>query len=97
MTAERMVVPGVVKGGVVVPDGNAHLPEGARVDIVIAPTEIPPELRTEFDDWERLSDEAWAMIDQWEKEDAQTTPEQQAENARIYAEIEKNGIPRVRI
>lgn len=37
------------------------------------------------------------LIAQWEQEDAQMTPEQQADNARIYAEIEREGIPRVRV
>lgn len=37
-----------------------------------------------------------ALLAQWEQEDAQMTPEQQADNARIYAEIEREGIPRVR-
>ena len=29
----------------------------------------PPGLRAEFDAWERASDEAWAQIDQWEREE----------------------------
>lgn len=40
---------------------------------------------------------ALALFEQWDKEDAQVTPEQQAENERIYAEIERNGIPRIRL
>ena len=38
-----------------------------------------------------------AMFAQWAQEDAQLTEEERAENERIYAEIEKNGIPRVQI
>lgn len=30
---------------------------------------LTPEERVEFEMWERLGDEAWAMIDGWEKED----------------------------
>ena len=37
-----------------------------------------------------------ALFAQWEQEDAQMTPEKQADNARIYTEIEREGIPRVR-
>jgi hypothetical protein len=50
-----VTVAGFVKNGVVVPNGP--LPEGAFVGIQIihAPTEIPPELRDEFADWERAS------------------------------------------
>lgn len=42
-------------------------------------------------------DAAAMLFAQWEAEDAQLTPEQQAHNRRIYAEIETNGIPRVRL
>ena len=42
------------------------------------------------------NDPMLALFAQWEQEDA-ATPEQQAENKRIYAEIETNGIPRTRI
>ena len=69
MAAARTVLNGIVKGGVVVPEGGAKLPEGAHVEIVITSAGIPPELRAEFEAWERASDEAWAMIDQWEKEE----------------------------
>jgi hypothetical protein len=31
--------------------------------------EIPPELQTEFEAWERASDEAWQMIDRMENEE----------------------------
>ena len=37
------------------------------------------------------------LFAQWEQEDAQRTPEEQADNERIYAEIETNGIPRTRL
>lgn len=40
---------------------------------------------------------ALELFAQWDQEDAQTTPAQQAENARIYAQIETNGIPRARL
>jgi hypothetical protein len=68
MAPERLVIGGIVKGGVVVPEGNAKLPEGARVEIVISPADVSPELKAELDAWERAGDEAWAMIDSWEQE-----------------------------
>ena len=43
------------------------------------------------------TDPTLLLFAQWAEEDAQTTPEQQAENARIYDEIERNGIPRVQV
>src|SRR5207248_1907252 len=65
MASDRIVIPGVVKNGLIVPQGHAPLPEGAQVEIVIPVPELPPDLRAEFDAWERAGDEAWALIDQW--------------------------------
>jgi hypothetical protein len=42
-------------------------------------------------------DPSIALFAQWDEEDARMTPEQRAENERVYAQIEANGIPRVRI
>ena len=70
MATERMVIPGIVKNGIVVPQHDTPLPEGAHVDIVIAPADVPPELQAEFAQWDKASDEAWAMIDQWEAEES---------------------------
>jgi hypothetical protein len=36
---------------------------------VIPAAGLPPELQAEFDAWERAGDEAWAQIDQWEREE----------------------------
>jgi hypothetical protein len=68
MSTERTVVLGVVKNGLIVPRGDAVLPEGEIVEISY-PAELPVELRAEFADWERAGDEAWAMIDEWEREE----------------------------
>lgn len=38
-----------------------------------------------------------ALFEQWDKEDAAMSAEELEEDRRIFAEIEKNGIPRVRI
>ena len=38
-----------------------------------------------------------ALFSQWDEEDLALTLEQQEANQRIYSEIEKNAIPRVRI
>jgi len=68
MATERFVIPGTVKNGVVVPQNDTPLPDGAHVDIVISPADVTPELKSELDQWDKASDEAWAMIDQWEAE-----------------------------
>ena len=55
MAVERAIVAGVVKNGVVVPEGNLRLPEGVSVDILMPA--VPAELQAEFDAWEAASDE----------------------------------------
>jgi hypothetical protein len=66
MATGPLVIPGVVRNGVVVPQGDTVLPEGAEVQITLPP--VPPELQAEFDAWERLGDEAWGRIAEWEKQ-----------------------------
>lgn len=68
MATERVVIGGIVQNRVIVPEADVKLPEGARVEIAFSFEEIPPELKAELDAWERASDEAWAMIERWEKE-----------------------------
>ena len=70
MATERLVIPGIVQNGVVVPQNDTPLPDGAHVDIVIGAADVPPVLQTEWAQWETASDEAWAMIDRWETEEA---------------------------
>jgi hypothetical protein len=69
MATPRVVIPGIVKNGLVVPQTDTPLPEGAHVDILVGPVEMTPELRAELAQWEQASDEAWTMIDQWEADD----------------------------
>jgi hypothetical protein len=40
---------------------------------------------------------ALELFAQWAREDAQATPAEIEEDRRIYEEIEKNGIPRIRL
>jgi hypothetical protein len=69
MATQRLVIPGILKNGLVVPQHDTPLPEGACVDILIGPAEMTLELRAELAQWEQASDEAWTMIDQREAED----------------------------
>jgi hypothetical protein len=69
MATERLVIPGIVKNGMVIPQNDTPLPDGAHVDIVIGAADVPPELRSELGQWDKASDEAWAMIDAWEAEE----------------------------
>ena len=69
MATERVVIPGIVKNGLVVPQSDTPLPDGAHVDILLGPADVPPALQAEFVQWEKASDEAWDMIDKWETEE----------------------------
>jgi hypothetical protein len=66
---------GWMKDGVVVPEPGTTIPDGAELRLEIVPDAerkpIPftPEEQSEFDGWDRLGDEAWSMIDEWEKEE----------------------------
>jgi hypothetical protein len=70
MSDARVIIPGIIKDDLVVPQHPVPLPEGACVGIIISGPELEPEWRAEFDAWERAGDEAWAQIDHWEREDA---------------------------
>jgi hypothetical protein len=64
--------------------------------------QIPPDAKVQvtFEDGAPVPaahDPSIALFAQWDEEDSRMTPEQRAENERVYAEIEKSGIPRVRI
>ncbi len=67
MAAEQSVIPGIVRNGIVVPQSDAPLPDGARVGIVLEPAQLTPQLEAELAQWEAASDEAWSMIEQWEQ------------------------------
>jgi hypothetical protein len=56
-------IPGIVKEGVVVPD--APLPEGQRVVIVVSEGSlpVPPELREEWEAWDRASANALDLVE----------------------------------
>jgi hypothetical protein len=71
MSAKPPVLKGVVRGGVVVFETPTPLPEGTSVEITPLPLPFTPEEEAEFAGWRELGDEAWAMIDEWEKEDDQ--------------------------
>jgi hypothetical protein len=63
MAIKWLVIPEIVKNSTVVPQNDKPLPDGAHVDILIGPADMTPELQAEFAQWEKASDEAWAMID----------------------------------
>ncbi len=69
MTFETITFPCVVKDGVIVPPQGVKLPEGVTLTVTVSHPVMDPELQAETAGWERVSDEAWAMIDAWEQEE----------------------------
>ena len=63
MAAEKVYISGVVRNGVVIPEGGVELPEGSHVEILTSP--IPPELQAELDAWEAANDEDMAAMEQF--------------------------------
>jgi hypothetical protein len=75
MGEQTTLIRGWVRDGRVILEKGKALPNGAEVRVEIVPESergpIPftPEEQAEFAGWDILGDEAWAMIDEWEKED----------------------------
>jgi len=65
---ERLRIHGVIRGGVIVPDSPLTLPEGTEVEISFLQTELPQELQDELSAWDHASDDAWALMEEWEQE-----------------------------
>lgn len=66
---EKIMINGIVRNGIVIPQKGTELPEGIQVEIVFVSPTMSPELKSEFEAWDRVGDEAWAMIDRWEQEE----------------------------
>ena len=69
MSTDGRIIPGIVKDGVVVPQANSELPDGAHVNIVLHPAEMPQELKEELEAWQRAGCQAWQLVDRWESEE----------------------------
>ncbi len=69
MSAKPPTLKGTVRAGVVVFESPTKLPEGTEVEVIVAPLPFTPEEAAEWEAWKGLRDDAWAMIDQWEKEE----------------------------
>ncbi len=69
MSAKPPILKGVVRDGVIVFESPDPLPDGTEVEFVVTRHVFTPEEAKEFAGWEKLGDEAWGMIDEWEKED----------------------------
>lgn len=69
MSAKAPTLKGVVRDGVVVFETPTKLAEGTEVEVVVAPLPFTPEEQADWEAWQGLRDDAWAMIDEWEKEE----------------------------
>jgi hypothetical protein len=67
------VIRGVVRGGVIVFEAPYPLPDGTEVEFTVTRHVFTAEEQTEFEAWDKLGDEAWAMIEKWEKEEGQAS------------------------
>jgi hypothetical protein len=68
VATDRITIAGIVRNGLVVPQGPVALPEGLTVEIVVDASHFTPNERAEFDDWDQAGEEAWAWIEEWERE-----------------------------
>jgi hypothetical protein len=63
-----------MRNGVIVPEPGVTIPDGAELRMELVPEaeqgpiQFTPEEQAEFDAWDKLSDEAWSMIDWGEGE-----------------------------
>jgi hypothetical protein len=69
MSATSTVIRGFVRGGVVVFDPPTVLPEGTEVQVTIPIVPFTPEEKAEFEEWDKLSDEAFKMITDLERQE----------------------------
>jgi hypothetical protein len=69
-----MVLNAIFKDGVAVPESNAKIPDGTRVEMVVPEKQLGPivemtaEEREEFAFWENVSNQGWQKFLDWERE-----------------------------
>lgn len=65
-----VLLPGAVRSNAIVLDNALPLPDGARVGIRIRLDDLDPNLAAEMAAWDLAGDDAWAMIEEWERAEA---------------------------
>lgn len=63
---QQVGIPGIVRNGVVVPQSIQPLPEGSHVEIRMDPGDVPAELMSEIEAWDKASEESWKWIESLE-------------------------------
>ena len=69
MSAKAPVLKGVVRDGVIVFEAPWPLPDGTEIEFKVTRHVFTPEEQAEFDAWERLSDEAFQMVFDLERQE----------------------------
>jgi hypothetical protein len=69
MSEKPDTLKGVVRGGVIVFEAPYPLPDGTEVEFTVTRHIFTPEEQAEFDAWEQLSDEAFQMVLDLERQD----------------------------
>lgn len=69
MSATPPILKGVVRNGVIVFEAPYPLPDGTEVEFTVTRHVFTPEEAAEFAGWEKLSDEAFQMIHDLERQD----------------------------
>lgn len=67
MSVDPIVLHGIVREGVIVPDLSVKLPEGIPVKILVAHEDLPTELLTELVGQESDGNGPGGPADQWER------------------------------
>ncbi len=62
MSAKPPTLKGIVRDGVIVFEAPCPLPDGTEVEFTVTRHVFTPEEQTEFDAWDKLSDEAFQPI-----------------------------------
>jgi hypothetical protein len=68
MSTKPSPVKGIVRDGVIVFETPYPLPDGTEVEFTVTRHVFTAEEQAEFDGWDRLSDEAFQMISDLERE-----------------------------
>ena len=67
MSVDPIVLHGIVREGVIVPDSSVKLPEGIAVKILIAHENLPPDLLANLVGKESEANSPEGSTDQWER------------------------------
>jgi len=68
MSDAQETLKGTVRNGVIEFEAPYPLPDGTEIEFVVTRHVFTEDERAEFEQWEKLGDEAWNLIN-WDEED----------------------------